>query len=106
VPAEERDNPEPELAVVLWESEYLTKAGFVGFGNATEGLESIKFTVDIGGRSVESACVHKRPICMLRKACSSLPVSIIAGSIICTIFPCLYDLHACISQTGHHFDKT
>jgi len=40
----------------------LTKAGFAGSGNVmTESVESIIVTVDIVGRSDESACVHKRP---------------------------------------------
>ena len=36
----------------------LTKAGFVGSGNVIAPVESIKFTVDIDGRSNGLACVH------------------------------------------------
>ena len=62
--AEACGNPEPELVDWVFDVTELTakSIGFVGSGKAvTESLESIIVTVDIGGRSDESACVHKSP---------------------------------------------
>lgn len=50
---------EAEAELVFSVIKFITM-GFVGSGNVTE-LDSIKVTVDIGGRSDESACVHRRP---------------------------------------------
>lgn len=56
------DNPERELLeLLLIGLTELGKKGFVGSGNVTERDESIRVTIAIGGRSDESACVHKRP---------------------------------------------
>ena len=37
----------------------LTKAGFVGFGKATELLDNIRTTSDIAGRFAASSCTHR-----------------------------------------------
>ena len=73
------------------------KAGFVGSGNTISSVEIITFTVDINGWSDEFPCVHNNPTWIHLKACSrSLQVSIIVGSIMSTIFPRIYNPHACI----------
>lgn len=54
------DDAEADLLGMVFSVIKFITMGFVGSGNVTE-LDSIKVAVDIGGRSDESACVHRRP---------------------------------------------